>query len=62
LGIIPLAAGVVTALRTSAKNSVRKLIDYTTYVGLRFSTGVVQVMTYKVQYVRVCGSVQVCLL
>jgi len=31
LGIIPLAAGVVTALRTSAKNSVRKLIDYTTY-------------------------------
>ena len=31
LGIIPLAAGVVTTLRTSAKNSVLKLIDYTTY-------------------------------
>ena len=31
LGIIPLAVGVVTTLRTSAKNSVRKLIDYTTY-------------------------------
>jgi len=31
LGVIPLAAGVVTTLRTSAKNSVRKLIDYTTY-------------------------------
>ena len=32
LGIIPLAAGVVTTLRTSAKNSVWELIDYTTYV------------------------------
>jgi len=32
LGIIPLAAGVVTTLRTSANNSVRELIDYTTYV------------------------------
>jgi len=31
LGIIPLAAGLVITLRTSAKNSVRKLIDYTTY-------------------------------
>jgi len=31
LGIIPLAAGVVTILRTSAKNSVWELIDYTTY-------------------------------
>ena len=31
LGITPLAAGVVTTLRTSAKNSVQKLIDYTTY-------------------------------
>ena len=30
LGIIPLAASVVTTLRTSAKNSVRELIDYTT--------------------------------
>jgi len=29
LGIIPLAAGVVSTLRTSAKNSVRDLIDYT---------------------------------
>jgi len=29
LGIIPLAAGVVTTLRTSAKNSVRELTDYT---------------------------------
>jgi len=32
LGIIPLAAGVVTELRTSAKNSVRELIDYTMYM------------------------------
>jgi len=32
LGIIPLAAGVVTTLRTSAKNSVRELIDYTAYM------------------------------
>ena len=32
LGIIPLAAGVVTTLRTSAKNSVRELTDYTTYI------------------------------
>ena len=32
LGIIPLAAGVVTTLRTSAKNSVRELINYTTYM------------------------------
>ena len=32
LGIIPLAAGVVTTLRTSAKNSVQELVDYTTYV------------------------------
>ena len=31
LGIIPLAAGVVTTLCMSAKNSVQKLIDYTTY-------------------------------
>jgi hypothetical protein len=31
LGIIPLAAGVVTTLRMSAKNSVQKLIDYTAY-------------------------------
>ena len=30
LGIIPLAAVVVTTLRMSAKNSVRELIDYTT--------------------------------
>jgi len=30
-GIIPLAAGVVTTLRMSAKNSVWELIDYTTY-------------------------------
>jgi len=29
LGIIPLAAGVVTTLRTSTKNSVRKLTVYT---------------------------------
>ena len=29
LGIIPLAAGVVTTLRTSTKNSAQKLIDYT---------------------------------
>jgi len=27
----PVAAGVVTMLHTSAKNSVRELIDYTTY-------------------------------
>ena len=32
LGIIPLAAGVVTTLLTSAKNSFRKLIDFTTYL------------------------------
>jgi len=32
LGTIPLVAGVVTILRMSAKNSVLKLIDYTTYV------------------------------
>ena len=31
LGIIPLAAGVETTLRRSAKNSVWELIDYTTY-------------------------------
>jgi hypothetical protein len=31
LGIISPAAGVVTTHRTSAKNSVRELIDYTTY-------------------------------
>jgi hypothetical protein len=31
LGIIPLAAGVVTTLRISAKYSVRELIDYTRY-------------------------------
>ena len=32
MGIITLAAGVVTTLRTSAKNSVRKVIDHTTYL------------------------------
>jgi len=32
LGIIPLAAVEVTTLCTSAKNSVRKLTDYTTYM------------------------------
>ena len=36
------------------------------YIGLgirvRFIKGVVQVIKYKVQYVRVCGAVQVCLL
>jgi hypothetical protein len=32
LGITPLAAGVVTVLHTSAKNSVRELIDYTSYI------------------------------
>jgi len=32
LGIIPLAAVVVTTLSTSTKNSVRELIDYTTYL------------------------------
>jgi len=37
LGIIPLAAGVVTTLRTSTKNSVRELIDYTTYVRQMFA-------------------------
>ena len=31
LGIIPLAAGVVTTILKRAKNSVRELIDYTTY-------------------------------
>ena len=31
LGIIRLATGVVTTLRTNAKNSVRELIDFTTY-------------------------------
>ena len=31
LGIIPLAAGVVTTLRTGAKDSVQELTDYTTY-------------------------------
>jgi hypothetical protein len=31
LGITPLAAGMVTTLRTSAKNSVRELIDYASY-------------------------------
>jgi len=31
LGIIPLVAGVVNTLRTSAKNAVQKLIDYTMY-------------------------------
>ena len=30
LRIIPLAAGVVTILRTIVKNSVRELTDYTT--------------------------------
>jgi len=30
LGIILVAAGVVTTLRTNAKNSVRELIAYTT--------------------------------
>jgi len=34
LGTIPLAAGVVTTLRTSAKISVREIIDYTTYIKL----------------------------
>jgi len=34
--MIPLAAGVVTTLRTSAKNSVRELIDYTTYIKVTF--------------------------
>jgi len=34
LGIILLAAGMVTTLRTSAKNSIRKLIDFTTYYSL----------------------------
>ena len=37
LGITPLAAGVVTTLRTSTKNSVRKLIDYTTYIIIEVS-------------------------
>jgi len=31
-GIIPLAAGVVTTLHVSMKNSVWKIIDYTTYM------------------------------
>jgi len=31
LGIIPLAAGVVTTHRTRVKNSVWELIDYTMY-------------------------------
>ena len=31
LGIITLAAGVVTTLHTSAKNSVWELFDYSTY-------------------------------
>jgi len=31
LGIKLLVASVVTILRTSAKNTVRELIDYTTY-------------------------------
>jgi len=30
--LIPLASGVVTTLSTSEKNSVRNLIDYTTYM------------------------------
>jgi len=34
LGIIPLEAGLVTTLRTSAKNSVWELIDYTTYIAI----------------------------
>jgi len=33
MGIIPLVAGVVTTLRTSAKNSIRKLIDCPSYTG-----------------------------
>ena len=37
LGIIPLAAGVVTTLRMSAKNSVCELIDYTTYITFVFT-------------------------
>jgi len=32
LGIIPLAAGVVTRFCTSAKNSVRELTDYIKYI------------------------------
>jgi len=32
LGAIPVMAGMVTTLRTSTKNSVPKLIDYTTYI------------------------------
>ena len=32
LGTIPLAAGVVTTFRMGAKNPVRELIDYTTYI------------------------------
>jgi len=29
---MPLAAGMATTLRTSVKNSVQNLIDYTTYL------------------------------
>ena len=32
LEIIPPMAGVITTLRTSTKNSVWELIDYTTYI------------------------------
>jgi len=44
LGIIPLAAGVVTIPLTSAKISVRELIDYTIYINIYFFTQRVHIM------------------
>jgi hypothetical protein len=44
LGITPLAAGVVTTFRTSAKNAVWELIDYISYIIFRVSTLVKDLM------------------
>jgi len=43
LGIITLAAGVVTTLRTSTKYSVRELTDYTTYVQVALMVWIVTI-------------------
>jgi len=48
LGIIPLAAGVVITLRTSAKILVRNLIDYTTYIS-RLLNGKITFFSEEIQ-------------
>jgi hypothetical protein len=53
LGIIPLVAGVVTMLHTSTKNSVRKLIDYATYV-FKLIRLILKLMLFSKSYLIIC--------